>query len=151
MRLIAALLALFALALSAKADGRAPAAMEMPPYVVLIICKVDFIGVPSDNDLKTGHRETAWHIDGGKMVCHRREVQLYDPIGGQNFNPMVCARTGISMGAQFDASHADKPYRFWRSACPVPTVDLETGRVVGWTMPPCGHQDTVVCENDTTI
>jgi hypothetical protein len=44
-----------------------------------------------------------------------------------------------------------KPWRFWRFACPVPTIDTKTGEVVGWHLPDCGHRDTVICETDSVI
>jgi hypothetical protein len=35
--------------------------------------------------------------------------------------------------------------------CPAPIVDLRTGALIGYKLPECGHQDTVVCETDSVI
>lgn len=166
IRFIVGLLVLLGLSSIVRADVKAPPSMELPPYIVLIVCKVEFVGEPTENDMFTNHRETRWLIKHGKMECRRHEVQLFDPVEGmpsnpqdpnsapapgQTFNGMTCGRQGLMMGAQYDISHANDPWRTWRSACPVPQVDTTTGRVTAWIMPPCGHADIVVCENDTPI
>jgi len=97
------------------------------------------------------------------MHCRRQEIRLYDPDEGRAptnggdpaapapFTQTACNRAGVLQGAQFDASHRDKPWRFWRFACPTPTVNSETGEVVGWHLPDCGHRDIVICESDSVI
>jgi hypothetical protein len=67
------------------------------------------------------------------------------------FTTLECQRSGIMLGAEWDIAHPKSAYRFWRVACPVPTVNTETGEVLAWTLPDCGHQDTVICEKDTAI
>lgn len=137
--------------------------VPMPPMIVLIVCKVLFVGAPDDNGKFTGWRDTEWDLSQGMMHCRRREIQLYDAAAGmapggsglptapQPFNQMACNRAGIMQGAQFDADNRDKAWRFWRFACPVPTINSETGEVIGWHLPDCGHRDTVICETDSVI
>jgi len=85
---------------------------------------------------------------GGGIQRHEKRG---DPAGPVPFTQTACNRAGILQGAQFDASHRDKPWRFWRFACPTPTVNAETGEVVGWHLPDCGHRDIVICETDSVI
>jgi hypothetical protein len=137
--------------------------VPMPPMIVLIVCKVLFTGPPDDNAKFTGWRDTEWDLSQGMMHCRRSEIQLYDPAvndrpaphgdqaAPQPFTQAACNRAGIMQGAQFDADHKDKPWRFWRFACPVPIIDTKTGEIVGWHLPDCGHRDTVICETDSVI
>jgi len=30
-------------------------------------------------------------------------------------------------------------------------VDMRTGALIGYKLPECGHQDTVICETDSVI
>lgn len=127
-------------------------AVPMPPVVVLIVCKVLFVGGEDENSRYTHWRNTEWAYEHSKMVCRRHEVQLFNPADeGAQFTTPACQRTIPRLAAQFDVDNAQKPWRFWRGACPVPTVNTETGEVVGWTLPDCGHRDTVICEKDTVI
>ena len=141
--------------------------VPMPPMLVLIVCKVLFVGAPDDNARFTDRRDTKWDLSQGMMHCRRREIALADPAEGAPSNPggdphewaaapmsfteAACNRAGLMQGAQFDAAYRDKPWRFWRVACPVPTVNTKTGEIVGWTLPDCGHRDTVICETDSVI
>ncbi len=137
--------------------------VPMPPMLVLIVCKVLFVGAPDDNGKFTGWRDTEWDLSQGMMHCRRHEIALTDPgegapssPGGDPAAPMpfseqACNRAGLMQGAQFDAANRDKPWRFWRVACPVPTVNTKTGEIVGWTLPDCGHRDMVICETDSVI
>jgi len=137
--------------------------VPMPPMIVLIVCKVLFVGAPDDNAKFTGWRATEWDLSQGMMHCRRREIRLYDPVEGAvrdpnddptaplPFTPTACNRAGVMQGAQFDADNRDKPWRFWRFACPTPTVDTVTGEVIGWSLPDCGHRDIVICETDSVI
>ena len=74
-----------------------------------------------------------------------------DPASPVPFTQAACNRAGILQGARFDASHRDKPWRFWRFACPTPTINTETGEIVGWHLPDCGRRDIVICETDSVI
>jgi hypothetical protein len=128
----------------------------MPAKVVLIVCKV-ILGTPDDNTQFTHHLDSEWNYEQGVMHCKRLEVDLYDPDvdkGGQErpFTNWACNQAAVKMGANFDVENWDKPWRFWRHACPVPTINPETGQVLSWSLPPCPHKDgTVVCDNDTAI
>lgn len=131
-------------------------AVPMPPVVVLIVCKVLFVGGEDENSRYTNWRHTEWAYQDSKMVCRRHEIQLYDPAADQGAKPLpftlgACQRTIPRLAAQFDVDYRDKPWRFWRGACPVPTINTETGEVLNWTLPDCGHRDTVICEKDTVI
>jgi hypothetical protein len=100
------------------------------------------------------------------MVCRRNEVQLYDPAEGMKINPTddptpplnpnftvaeQCARAGVTLATEWDQAHRNTPWRVWRVGCPAPIVDLRTGALIGYKLPECGHQDTVVCETDSVI
>jgi hypothetical protein len=136
--------------------------VPMPPVVVLIVCKVLFVGEPDDNAKFTGWRDTEWDLAQGMMHCRRSEIQRYDaaadegpsrgdgPAAALPFTQAACNRAGVMQGAQFDADHRDKPWRVWRFACPVPMMNTETGEIVGWQLPDCGHH-AVICESDSVI
>jgi hypothetical protein len=100
------------------------------------------------------------------MVCQRHEVDLYDPVEGMKLNPSdhpvpalnpnfadngQCARAGIALVVDWDQAHRNTPWRVWRIGCPSPIVDLRSGALIGYKLPECGHQDTVVCETDSEI
>lgn len=126
--------------------------LPMPPVVVLIVCRVLFVGGEDENSRYTQWRNTEWAYEHSKMVCRRHEIQVYDTEGDNRaFSLPACQRTIPRLAAQFDVDYRDKPWRFWRGACPVPTVNTVTGEVIGWTLPDCGHRDTVVCEVDSVI
>lgn len=128
----------------------------MTPEIALIVCRV-ILGPMDANDAFTGHRPSEWDTAQGVMHCRRQVIQLYDPsvdmgAAPQPFNPEACKRAAMMLGPQFDAEHRDKPWRFWRAACPVPTIDLKTGKVLSWTTPPCPESHgTVLCEVDSAI
>ena len=128
----------------------------MPAIVVLILCKTIIAGPPDKNAKWTGAQNRAWATENAKMVCRRKEVQMHDPatsLGAapQAFTVNRCNRAGIMLGAQWDAAHPQSPYRFWRVACPTPVMDTQTGRIIAWTLPDCGHRGTVICEGDIEI
>jgi hypothetical protein len=139
-------------------------AAPFPTQVALIVCRVLFVGEPDVNSEFTGWRNTEWDMSQGVMHCRREIVEVYDPsvdqgAATQPFNPAVCMRTVMRMGPQFDVDHRDKPWRFWRAACPVPMLnnngtpdDQRDDYIVGWTLPPCPRKDgTVVCEDPSEI
>ena len=101
--------------------------VAMPAAVVLIVCKVAVGGPPDQNVDFTGAENLNWATEHSMMVCRRQEVQLFDQaesLGAavQPFNMKRCQRSGIMLGAAWDAGHRSSPYRFWRVACPVPVV-----------------------------
>jgi hypothetical protein len=132
-------------------------AVPMPSVFVLIVCKTVLIGdVPDDNAGFTHWENRTWAIENGMMICRRNEVQLYDASVDQGADPrpfttIECQRSGIMMGAEWDMRHPKSKYRFWRIACPVPTINTETGEIIAWTLPDCGHRETVICEGDIAI
>jgi hypothetical protein len=131
-------------------------AVPMPAIAVLIVCKTILAGDPDPNADFTHWQPREWAIEQGKMICRRNEVSLYDSavdMGADErpFTTLECQRSGIMLGAEWDIAHPKSAYRFWRVACPVPTVNTETGEVLSWVLPDCGHQDTVICEKDTAI
>ncbi len=131
-------------------------AVPMPAIVTLIVCRTVLAGPTDQNAAYTGYENRQWATEHSMMVCRRQEVQLYDQAEAQGADPQAftrqrCQRAGIVLGAQWDASHKGSSYRFWRVACPVPVIDTRTGKVIAYTMPDCGHRETVICEADTSI
>lgn len=131
-------------------------AVPMPAAVVLIVCKTILIGEPDDNAAFTHYQDRAWEITNGMMTCRRNEIQLYDSAESMGADPrpftiQECQKAGIMLGAEWDMKHPNSKYRAWRVACPTPTIDLNTGEIVSWVLPDCGHRETVICEGDTAI
>lgn len=142
--------------------------ISMTPVLVLIVCKT-LAGAPLDevgqsNSKFTGHENLEWATEHSMMVCRRQEVQLYDPVEDQidpkdRPVPLVpnffdwgqCARAGIRLGTDWDAAHRNQPWRVWKVGCPAPILDRNTGKLVGYKLPECGHKDTVICEVDSEI
>lgn len=137
-----------------------------PAVVVLIVCKVVFAGTPTDNDGYTGHRETDWDLSQGAMHCKRLAVDLYDPAVDQGaapqpFNPSACMVTAMKLGPQFDVDNVNKPWRFYRAACPVPIMDdhgtpndPRDDSIAGYKIPECPTQalgGKIECEQDSVI
>lgn len=144
--------------------------VQIPPVLVLIVCKVLSAGptddVASTNAKFTGHENLEWATEHSMMVCRRHEIQLYDPAEGMKLNPQddptiplnpnladygQCARAGIRLSTDWDQSHKNTPWRVWRVGCPSPIVDTRTGALIGYKLPECGHRDTVICETDSEI
>lgn len=128
----------------------------MPTAIVLIVCKTVVAGPPDQNAAYTGYENREWATENSMMVCRRQEVEVFDQAEAQGadaqpFNMQRCQRSGIRLGAEWDVAHRSSSYRFWRVACPVPVIDTQTGRILAWKMPECGHRDTVICEADTEI
>ena len=139
---------------------------SIPPILVLIVCKTVISGPPDQNSDFTQWENRDWAYENSMMHCKREEVPLYDPIEGSKLAqtddpafPLVpdfsdggqCARAGIRLSMDWDEAHRDSPWRVWRVGCPAPIVDSQTGEVVGYQLPDCGHRDTVVCEVDSVI
>lgn len=135
--------------------------VEIPPVLVLIVCKTLLVAPPDDNARFTGWEDREWATENSMMICRRHEIQMYDPANdaaadavqtAPNFsNRGQCARAGIRLSKDWDDSHRSGPWRVWRVACPTPIIDTRTGQVIGYKLPECGHRDTVVCEQDTVI
>lgn len=128
----------------------------MPAAIVLIVCKTVIAGPPDQNAGYTGSENLAWATEGSMMVCRRKEISLYDQSVAQGAAPEAftmqrCQRSGIMLGAQWNASHRGSSYRYWRVACPTPIIDTKTGAIIAWQMPDCGKRGTVICENDVVI
>ena len=137
--------------------------VPMPPVVVLIVCKV-ILGAPDANSAFTNWRAAELDMTGGVMHCRREQVELYDPApdsGGdsQPFSSFHCMQAAMRLGPQFDIDNRDKPWRFWRAACPVPVMNdngtpdnPRDDTLVGWAIPPCPEKRGVLeCESDTAI
>ena len=141
--------------------------MMMDPVVVLIVCKTLLApveGVALENEKITHHQSREWAIEDGKMQCRRLEVGVIDikevkGMKGQPFTNERCNYASIMLGAQWNASHQNSKYRYWRTACPVKIVDVgpdgeedtDDDRIVGWKLPECGSRATVHCEVDSEI
>lgn len=141
-------------------------AIQIPPILVVIACKVAIAGPPDPNASFTHAENLKWATEHSMMVCRRNEVQLYDPVEGMqlkptdkpapplnaNFaDPVQCARAGIPLATEWNNSHRGTPWRVWKVGCPAPIVDLRTGALIGYKLPECGHRDTVICEVDSEI
>lgn len=132
----------------------------MPPFIVLILCQT--VLMPYSTPLNaynaewTGHENRQWKITHGKMQCRRKVVQVMDMAAAQGadeqpFNKFRCNMAGIMAGVGWDMSNRSSSYRYWRSACPVPIVNTQTGKVLDWKMPECGKRESVVCESESEI
>ena len=140
--------------------------VQIPPVLVLIVCKTILAGAPDPNAAFTHWENLEWATEHSMMVCRRSEIQLYDPAEGMKLSPTddpvrplnlnlalasQCARVGIRLATDWDDSHRNTRWRVWRIGCPSPIVDLRTGTVIGYKLPECGHRDTVICETDSVI
>jgi hypothetical protein len=143
---------------------------DMPSTLVLIVCRVLFVGEPDENYKYTGWRPTEFDTSGGVMHCRRHQVELYDPAVDHGadpmpFTPMACMRSAMTLGPQFDVEHKDKPWRFWKAACPTPIYPDKDGDKqpdrdssghqlppIDWQIPACPEsRGVLVCESDTAI
>jgi hypothetical protein len=140
--------------------------IQIPPVLVLIVCKTILAGPPDENAAYTKWENLEWATQHSMMVCRRNEIQLYDPVEGMRLsatddpapplNPNFavasqCARAGIRLATDWDQAHRNTPWRVWRVGCPAPIVDTRTGALIGYKLPECGHRDTVICETDSVI
>lgn len=144
----------------------AHAAVQIPPVLVLFVCKTKPGGPPDQNEAFTHWQNLDWATKDSMMICQRHEVQLFDPTEGlklapsddpapplnPNFADMgQCARAGMKLQMDWDQAHANTPWRVWRVGCPAPIIDTRTGALIGYKLPDCGHRDTVICETDSVI
>ena len=139
--------------------------MPMPAAIVLIVCHVNFLphASPLDeaNAAFTKHRPFEWSTVHSEMQCRRQEVQLYDQAASMGADPVPftrhqCDRASWQVRMQWDMGHENRPWRVWRTYCPVPIVDTRNGKVLSWKMPECpriNRRDRVAvhCEVDTAI
>lgn len=144
-----------------RADaGEYSRAVTMPPLIVLITCRVEFIEPSNDveahNQKMTGYRKTRWLTVGSKLQCKRQLVTMHDASDrpwapSVPFNVNRCQRAGVMLGASHDHAAADRPWRTWRVACPTPLMNTITGEFIAWKYPPCGNRDTVDCDGDSAV
>ena len=140
--------------------------IQIPPVLVLIVCKTVLAGPPDQNAAYTKWENLDWATEHSMMVCRRNEIQLYDPVEGTRLSPAddpapplnpnfadatQCARAGVRLATDWDQAHRNTPWRVWRVGCPAPIVDMRTGALIGYKLPECGHRDTVICETDSVI
>jgi hypothetical protein len=133
--------------------------VSMPSVLVLVVCKVLFVGEPDENSKYTNWRNTEWDLSGGVMHCRSQEVELVDSAALQGadempFTPIACMRAAMTMGPAFDVQYKDKPWRFWRAACPTPirSGPKASDPIIGWKIPECPRKDgMVVCEGGSEI
>jgi hypothetical protein len=140
--------------------------VQIPPILVLIVCKTVIAGPPDHNAAYTKYENLTWATEHSMMVCRRHEVQLYDPAEGMRLTPAddpapalnpnlamasQCARAGIRLATDWDQAHKNTRWRVWRVGCPTPIVDTRTGTIIGYKLPECGRRDTVICETDSVI
>lgn len=137
--------------------------ISMPAVIVLIVCKTVIAGPPDANAGFTKNENRDWAYENSMMVCKRQEVEMMDQAADsgsaepQPFNENRCMMSAMILGAGWDAAHPSSKYRFWRVACPVKIVDPEKATkdnpegIVGYKLPECGHEDTVVCLVDSEI
>jgi len=155
LKTLTAFLALL-LAFAAPALASPP----MPSEIAIFVCKVESAGAPSDLDKNnaeyTGAQKLKWAVRHSKMQCERVVYRLYDPAelfgaAAQPFNRQRCQASGIMIGASWNLQNAASDYRYWRSACPVATINEITKEVIAWHLPECPHRDVVVCEQGASI
>ena len=135
--------------------------MSMPAVVVVIACKVAFLpyasAVDEANAVYTHHKPYEWAIKHSQMLCRRHEIQLYNPDNPEaEFTPQKCMRASWQIRMQWDMGHENTSWRVWKTACPIPVVNLQTGKVLDWQMPACPRENkqgrvAVQCERDTVI
>ena len=134
--------------------------MTMPAVVVVIACKVAFLPYASvidrENSAYTHHQPYEWAIKHSQMQCRRQEIQLYNPDPAAVFSPHACMRASWQIRMDWDRSHEGTAWRVWKTACPIPVVNTQTGKVLAWQMPSCPRENkqsrvTVHCELDTAI
>ena len=56
--------------------------IQIPPVLVLIVCKTVLAGPPDQNAAYTKWENLEWATQHSMMVCRRNEIQLYDPVEG---------------------------------------------------------------------
>jgi hypothetical protein len=110
--------------------------VQIPPVLVLIVCKTVLAGAPDHNASYTHWENLQWATEHSMMVCRRNEIQLYDPVEGMKLSPSddpapplnpnfadfgQCARAGIRLSMDWDDAHRNSPWRVWRVGCRRPS------------------------------
>ena len=98
--------------------------VQIPPVLVLIVCKTVLAGAPDQNAAFTHWENLDWATEHSMMVCRRNEIQLYDPVEGMKLsaaddpapplNPNFadfaqCARAGIRLSMDWDEATETRP------------------------------------------
>lgn len=134
--------------------------MIMPAVVVVIACKVAFLPysdpLERENADFTHHKPYEWAIKHSQMQCRRHEIQLYNSDLNATFNAHACMRASWQIRMDWDRANEGTTWRVWKTACPIPVVNTQTGKVLAWQMPSCPRENkqervTVHCERDTAI
>ncbi len=146
-----------------------PTAPPTPPTsLVLIVCRghVEPWSTPDEQaNAEYTHAENwQWDYPDSKMLCKRSEIPMIDQDEGKPLNggtvfslhpnfadAAQCAAAGIQLENQWDRQNKGSAWRVWRVGCPTPVIDAESGLVLSYVLPDCGHFDTIVCEIDSTI
>ena len=110
--------------------------IQIPPVLVLIVCKTVLAGPPDQNTAYTKWENLDWATEHSMMVCRRNEIQLYDPVEGMKLkatddpapplNPNFadagqCARAGIRLG--HGLGPGPQKHALARVACRLPGPD----------------------------
>ena len=61
--------------------------IQIPPVLVLIVCKTILAGPPDQNEAYTQWENLDWATEHSMMVCRRNEIQLFDPVEGMRLSP----------------------------------------------------------------
>ena len=77
----------------------------MPSAIVLIVCKTVIAGLADQNAAYSGYENLEWATEHSKMVCRRKEVQLFDQseamgAAAQPFNQQRCQRASMILCVQ---------------------------------------------------
>ena len=83
--------------------------VQIPPVLVLIVCKTVLAGPPDQNAAFTHWENLEWATEHSMMVCRRNEIQLYDPVEGMKLNPV--GRSGAAAQSEFRGFWAMRPRR----------------------------------------
>ena len=105
--------------------------IQIPPVLVLIVCKTISGGPADQNEAYTHWQNLDWATEHSMMVCRRNEIQLFDPVEGMRLSPVddpapplnpnfadagQCARAGIRLATDWDEAHGTRPGAFGGSA-----------------------------------
>ena len=89
--------------------------VQIPPVLVLIVCKTVLAGPADHNAAFTHYENLEWATEHSMMVCRRHEIQLFDPAEGVQLGPdhapapalnpnfamaSQCARAGIRLATR---------------------------------------------------
>ena len=137
-------------------------AVQIPPILVLIVCKTISAGGPDENARFTGYKDLEWATEHSMMVCRRTRCSysirlrafLTQTTSPRRRSIPTLRQTGNALELECRSrrigtcSHRNSGWRVWRVGCPAPIVDTRTGALIGYKLPECGHRETVICEVD---